>query len=627
MDEPNSPHWRMQPLPVASVRIDDAFWSPRTRTNREVSIPHNLQEIRRTGRLANFLKAAGKMPGEFEGIFFNDSDVYKWVEAAAFSLATNPDPKLEADLDEVIAAIAAAQQPDGYLNTYYTLCEPGNRWTSLRHRHELYCAGHLIEAGVAHHQATGRRTLLDVAIRLADCIDGVFGPTEQGKRRGCPGHEEIELALVKLFRATGKRRYLQLAQFFIDVRGTEPNVFTAEVTDPNEKFDPSVYQAHKPVREQTEVVGHAVRAMYLYSAMADLFAETGDRSLLNALERLWVSLVSRRMYITGGIGSTARHEGFTSDYDLPNESAYAETCASIGSVLWNHRMLNVAGEARFADVMELALYNGVLAGAGLDGATYFYVNPLRSRGGIARVPWFGCACCPPNVARLLASLGGYIYSQSDDALWVHLFIGSTAKTTVGGQDVTITQETRYPWSGGVRLTIDAAAPVRFGLNVRIPGWCAKTAITVNATKARFTRENGYACIRRTWAAGDTVDVSLQMDAVLMEANPHVEADFGKAAIMRGPLVYCLEEAENGRDLFAITLPKRAELSTEFREDLLGGVAAVTAPALAADDAGWADALYRSRRKPGETPRTVTAIPYCCWANRGAGEMIVWMNAR
>ena len=617
-----APFRKLHPLPLTSVRIDDPFWSPRLKINREVTIPYVLKKIRETGRLANFLKAAGKMQGEFQGIFFDDSDVHKWLEGAAYSIATHPDTKLEADVDEAAAAIASAQQPDGYLNCYFTIGQQDKRWSNLRYMHELYCAGHFIEAAVAHHQATGKTILLDAARQLADCIGGVFGP---GKRRGACGHEEIELALVKLYRATGEKRYLELSQFFIDVRGTEPNFFLAEITDPNEKFDVSTMQAHKPVREQAEVVGHAVRAMYLYSGMTDLYAETGDKTLLDTLEKLWASMAFKRMYITGGLGSTARHEGFTSDYDLPND-AYAETCAAIASVLWNHRMLMLGGEARFADLMELALYNGVIAGVSLAGDTFFYQNPLRSRGGYSRVPWFDCACCPSNVVRLLASLGSYIYSMSDAALWVHLYVGGTAAAAVGGKQVTLTQKTDYPLSGDVKLVVNTASPAEFSLNLRIPGWCGKHKISVNRRPAKATRENGYACIRRTWSDGDTINLSLQMDAMRVEANPHVEADFGKVAIQRGPIIYCLEEADNGRELFAVTLPRKSELKAVHRKGLLGGVKVVEAMADLPDASSWGGNLYRKARGKAGLKKKIIAVPYCCWANRGAGEMVVWVNS-
>jgi len=614
---------KLEPLPHTSVTFNDRFWSPRLKVNREVTIPHNLKMIRETGRLDNFLKAAGKMKGEFRGFFFNDSDVYKWMEAVALSLATHLDPKLEADLNEAIDAVAAAQQPNGYLNTYFTLREPDKRWTNTRLMHELYCAGHLIEAAVAHFNATGKRTLLNVACRFADCIDGIFGP---GKRRGAPGHEEVELALVKLYHATGETRYLKLAQFFLDTRGTEPSTFLAEITNPDEKWDPSVFQAHLPVRQQFEVVGHSVRAMYLYSAMADVYAETGDPLLLAALDKLWANMTGKRMYLTGGLGSTARYEGFTSDFDLPNE-AYAETCAGIGCIFWNHRMLGLQAHSHFGDVIENTLYNNVLSGVGLDGASFFYENPLRRRnGGKERTPWYDCACCPPNVARLLASLGEYVCSKSPEGLWIHLYAGCTINADVNGVPVKLTQKTDYPWSGSTEITVSVKAAAEFAVCLRLPGWSREQVISVNGAPVQFANSNGYACIRRRWADGDKISLKLGMEPVRVEANPHVEADFAKVALRRGPLVYCLEEADNGRELFAVTLPNNAQVKAEFKNDVLGGVVLLEALAEMPDYSRWDGKLYREATARGASHHKMTAIPYCCWANRGAGEMIVWLNS-
>ena len=611
------------PVPLQAVRIHDGFWSARMDTNRTVTIPHELEQMEKTGRIDNFRKAAGIERGEFEGIYFNDSDVYKWIEAASYSLATHPDGKLEAKLDEITGVIAAAQEDDGYLNTYYTLKEPDKKWTGLVAMHELYCAGHLIEAAVAHNQATGKRSLLDVACRLADHIGSVFGP---GKRRGAPGHEEIELALVKLHRATGERRYFDLAQFFIDVRGREPNTFVQEaLRSGDDKYDPSYCQAHAPVREQTEVVGHAVRAMYLYSGMADVCAETGDKSLLDALEEMWRNMTSRRMYITGGVGSTSSGERFTQDYDLPNDTAYAETCAAIGSVFWNHRMFLLTGRSQFADVMELALYNGVLSSIGLDGRSFFYVNPLRVRSTHEREEWFSCACCPPNIARLLASLGGYLYAQKNDAVFAGLYAGSTATLKINGADVTITQETDYPWGGDVEFRIDVPSPIEFELLLRVPGWCEDAAVAVNGQAAEPTGACERVSIRRTWSTGDTVRLSMQMPVARVEACPHVEADFGKVALRRGPIVYCLEEADNGRELFQLTLPAADDVKASFRQDLLGGVMTLEALAERPDASDWGDALYRTAPGSGAVTRKIVAVPYCTWANRGPGEMTVWLN--
>ena len=413
-----------EPVPFSKVTIEDVFWAPRLHVNREKTIPHIYRMCKETGRIDAY-KLDWKVGQEQAPHQFWDSDVAKWIEAASYSLATHPDPTLEALLDEVITLIASAQQPDGYLNPHYTVVEPDKRWTNLRHGHELYCAGHMIEAGVAHFQATGKATLLDVVRRYADYIETVFG-TEPGKKRGYCGHEEIELALVRLYRVTGNSRYLRLGQYFIDERGQSPCYFDTEPTPDLHRLGLEYHQAHKPVREQTEVVGHAVRAMYLYSAMADLAYETGDETLLQTCKRLWHHLYTKRMFITGGIGSSMYNEGFSSDYDLPNDTAYAETCAAVGLVLWCQRMLQLECDAQYADIMERALYNGVLSSISQEGTTFFYVNPLANQGDLSRQEWFSCACCPTNITRLLASLGQYIYSQNEHEIAVHLYVQGAA---------------------------------------------------------------------------------------------------------------------------------------------------------------------------------------------------------
>ncbi|NUN97728.1 MAG: glycoside hydrolase family 127 protein, partial [Candidatus Omnitrophica bacterium] len=407
----------MRAVPFTRVTVEDSFWKPRIEANRTQTIPHNFKLCEETGRISNFAKAAKRMEGKFEGIYFNDSDVYKLLEGAAYAVAISRDEEIGKKADEVIDLIAAAQQSDGYLNTYYTLVEPDKRWTDLPVKHELYCAGHLIEAAVAHWNATGSRKFLEVAIRLADHIDSIFG---EGKRYGFPGHEELEIALLKLFEATGETRYRDLAGFFLHARGQE------------RKPEQEHFQAHAPLVEHTDIVGHAVRAMYLYTAAADWTALTGQRTYLPALERVWRSVTERRMYLTGGIGSKRENEGFSADYDLPNDSAYCETCASIGMAFWNHRMLLLHGESRFADVLERVAYNGLLSGVSLEGDKFFYENPLASRGKHHRKPWYDCACCPPNVARFLPTIGGYLYGESDDALWVNLYAAGNADLIVGG---------------------------------------------------------------------------------------------------------------------------------------------------------------------------------------------------
>jgi DUF1680 family protein len=562
---------------------------------------------------------------------FWDSDVAKWLEAASYSLATHPDQALEAQVDEVIRLIVAAQQPDGYLNTYFTVVEPEKRWTNLRDWHELYCAGHLIEAAVAHFQATGKRVLLDALCRYADYIDTVFG-TAPGKKHGYPGHEEIELALVKLYRVTGEKRYLHLSQYFIDERGRQPHYFDIEARLRGEDpaaFQHKIYeynQSHLPVREQREVVGHAVRAMYLYSAMADLARELHDQSLFDADQRLWNHLCTTRLYITGGLGPSRHNEGFTADYDLPNETAYAETCAAIGLVFWNHRMLQLDCEARYADVLERALYNCVLSGVSLDGQKFFYENPLASLGTHHRQEWFWVACCPPNIARLLASLGQYIYAVNDKDLAVHLYIQSTAQMTVGGREVTVRQETTYPWNGIITLRLGMDEPSMFGLRLRIPGWCQNAQLKVNGDAFDIAShlEQGYVRVERVWQADDKVELELAMPVERMYAHPNVRQDAGCVVIQRGPLVYCLEGTDNKVPLHRIVVPRTAELASHFGPDVLGGVTVVSGDALVEEDTDWRETLYRSWPASLQ-PGAITAIPYYVWDNRQPGEMRVWLR--
>ena len=616
------------PAPLAAVAIDDAFWTPRLAANRTQTIPIEYEQCRITGRIDALHQQW--QPGQPIPHYFWDSDIAKWVEAASYSLATHPDPALDAQLDEVIALLAAAQQPDGYLNSHYTAVEPENRWTNLRDNHELYCAGHLIEAGVAHYLATGKRTLLDVVRRYAGYIATVFG-REPGQKRGYPGHEEIELALVKLFRATGEPRYLALAAYFVDERGQQPHYFDQEAIARGD--DPAAYhfksyrysQSHAPVREQQEVTGHAVRAMYLYSAMADLAGEMGDATLLAPLEALWRHLCTRNLYITGGVGVSAANEGFTQDYDLPNLSAYAETCASIGLVFWMHRMLQLRCDGRYADVLERALYNGVLSGVSLDGTHFFYENPLASRGNHHRQAWFDCACCPPNIARLLASLGEYIYGVGDDAIAVHLYIQSQAALTVAGQRVELRQTTRYPWAGDVTLALTLPQPAHFALRLRIPGWCRRAAVSVNgvAVDMEGRLDRRYLVLARTWQPGDRITLELDMPVEQIHAHPDVAQDVNCVALQRGPLVYCLEAVDQVAPLHRIRLAADAALTPQFEGELLGGVVTLTGQALAADAAGWENVLYRAAA-PALTPITVRAIPYYAWDNRAAGAMAVWL---
>ena len=622
------------PIPFTRVTITDAFWSERQRVNREQTIPHIYKMCQETDRLAAFRPDWTTDPDikrRSIPILFWDSDVAKWLEAASYSLATNPDPVLDSLVDEVITLVVHAQQPDGYLNNWFTKVEPLKRWTNLRDWHELYNAGHMIEAGVAHFEATGKRSLLDVVCRYADYIDTVFG-TEPGKRRGYPGHPEIELALVKLYRATGEQRYLNLSRYFVDERGRQPHYFDQEARERGEDangFWARSYeynQSHLPAREQQEVIGHAVRAMYLYSAMADLAIEDGDRSLLEACERLWPQLTTKRMYVMGGIGTSKSNEGFTSDYDLPNESAYAETCAAIGLVYWAHRMLQLDCNRCYTDVLELALYNAVMSGVSLDGTTFFYDNPLASNGDHHRQEWFVCPCCPPNLARLFASLGEYLYAQSDNELVVHLYMQGKGQFEIGGQAVTLRQTTNYPWDGSVTIGMELDEPAEFGLRLRIPAWCAAPRLSVNGEVINLADvfEKGYACVRRTWSSSDTIQMELPMPVERVYANPNVKADVGSVALRRGPLVYCFEQVDQEAPVFHTLFPEQKELQAASAPDLLEGVVQVTGSGIALDDADWEGTLYRTT-PPTLHACTVRAIPYYAWDNRAPGAMSVWMR--
>lgn len=608
---------KMRRVSFTDVEISDKFWKPRQETNRIASIPVNLENLVKAGNIKNFeLAAAGARTG-FQGPVFMDSDLYKAIEAVSYSLAIHPDPALDKRLDEIISIIAKAQQPDGYLNTYFIVKEPEKRWTNLRDWHELYCAGHLFEAAVAHYQATGKRELLNVAIKYADNIDSVFGP---GKRMGYPGHPEIELALVKLYRVTGEKRYFDLAKFFILNRGKK--YFAEEHKIPIERYDGSYWQDDVPIFEHRNIKGHAVRAAYLMSGATDVGGELGDEPLLKMINRVWRNTVTRNMYITGGIGPSAHNEGFTEDYDLPNLTAYQETCASVALAQWNHRLALLYGDARYADVYERSLYNGVLAGVSLDGTRFFYVNPLASEGNHHRSPWFGCACCPPNVARTLASLGEYAYAAGDNALYVNLYIQGKVQTKISSGKVGLKVTTDYPWDGKVSLGPIVDKATKFTLYLRKPGWCDDSVVYINNKKVAQPKiERGYFVIEREWRSTDKVELDLAMPVKKVIANPKVKADNGLVAIQRGPLIYCIEACDYDVPIKSIFLPLNSEFTVEKQPLLLGGITVIKGEAQRLPEMDWRNVLYQSIDKPEKVK--LTAIPYYSWDNRKAGEMTVW----
>ena len=626
----------VQPVPFTAVHFNDAFWLPRIEINRTVTIPFAFEKAEETKRIYHFERAAAVLRGEEledkspPGYPFDDTDVYKVIEGAAYALSVEPDPELEAYLDELIEKIAAAQEKDGYLYTTRTINpENPHRWAGKERwvlekedGHELYNLGHLYEAAVAHYQATGKRTLLDVALRTAELLDRTFGP---GKRSIWPGHQITEMGLVKLYRVTGDARYLSLAKFLLDERGPDGTKGAGR------KYN----QSHKKVVEQSEAVGHAVRATYMYSGMADVAALTGEQAYVDAMDRIWRNVVERKLYITGGIGSTSSGEAFGIDFELPNMSAYNETCAAIGNDFWNHRLFLLHADAKYVDVMERTLYNGLLSGVSLDGKSFFYPNPLESAGQHERRSWFGVACCPGNMTRFLASVPGYVYAKQGDTLYVNLFVASTAEIEMdGGRTVKLVQETRYPWDGAVRIRVSPDREGRFSIQVRVPGWARgeavpgdlyrfadgsdeKVTLRVNGQPVPLALEKGYARLERRWRTGDVVELGLPMPVRRVVAHPSVEADQGRVALQRGPLVYAAEWPDNpGGKVRNLLLPDDATLSTEFRPDLLNGVQVVTGRAVAL--------AHDAEGKVNRREQDFTAIPYYAWANRGPGEMLVWI---
>lgn len=626
------------PVNFADVRIEGDFWRERLETVLTRTIPSQHRQLDEHGILHSLTVPKGeplRIPPNrhnFTTQIFWDSDIGKWIEAASYALNHRRDPVIEGQIEEITDLLAKAQLADGYLNCWYIAKEPENRWTNLRDNHELYCAGHMLEGAVAYFHATGRRRLLDIMVRYVDHIDATFGSRE-GQKRGYCGHQEIELALIKLYAVTRDRRHLDLATWFINERGRQPpHYFDVEAIargdDPRD-FWAKTYeynQSHKPVREQEKVVGHAVRAMYMLAAMADLAAELGDASLLKTCEVLWRDVTGKQMYVTAGLGPSRHNEGFTEYYDLPNETAYAETCASVALIFWAQRMLNVELDGHYADVLEQALYNGALSGLSRDGEHYFYENPLASDGSHRRWAWHACPCCTMNVSRLVASVGGYFYSTGPKTLAVHLYGGNTAKLTVDGKPVTVTEISRYPWEGRIRIALDLEGEQAFALKLRIPGWTRKATTSVNGTPVDVAAgmDRGYLTIDRSWRAGDVVDLDLPMPVERVYAHPSVRMDIGRTALKRGPLVYCAEQVDNpGTEVGHLRLPRIAPVAPVERPDLFGGTVTLVAEGAVATASGRDDPLY-STAPPVTRPARINAIPYYLWNNREPGAMQVWL---
>ena len=626
------------PVRFNEVKVEGAFWRERLDTVLKRSIPSQYRQLQENGILDS-LKVVQPPPPlriprgqhNFTTQIFWDSDVGKWIEAASYALFHGSDATIEAEIDEITDWLAKAQLPDGYLNCWYIGRDVEHRWTNLRDNHELYCAGHMLEGAIAYFMATGRRRLLDIMEKYVDHITTMFGPAPNQKHGYC-GHQEIELALVRLYHLTRDRRRLDLAAYFINERGKQPNYFEGEAKARGEKpgdFWQATFeynQSHKPVREQEKVVGHAVRAMYMYSAMADLAADLGDDALKHACEVLWNDVTAKRMYLTGGLGPAAANEGFTTDYDLPNDTAYAETCAAVALIFWAQRMLNLELDGKYADPLELALYNGALSGLSRDGEHYFYQNPLESDGTHKRWIWHICPCCTMNVSRLVASVGGYFYSTGADQIAVHLYGGTSTTVDVAGTRVHVKEESNYPWSGAIRIAIDPEAPAEFSLKLRIPGWVRQPALSVNGEPVNVAanRTNGYVIIRRVWTKGDTVALDLPMPVERTYANPSVRQDVGRVSLKRGPFVYCAEQVDNPDGPVSSTrLLRDREIRAVERQDLFDGIVTLTTAGTAARPQDWGSALYATTRPP-ETAVTITAIPYFLWSNRVPGAMSVWL---
>lgn len=621
---------KLENINFSKVTIEDAFWKPRMEKVADITIPVCMDQTEiKTPRIRNFEITAGMRKGEFEGIFYDDSDVFKALEAIAYSLKVKNNPAIEKRADEWIDKIAAAQQPDGYINTFYTLKEPDKKWTDMS-MHEDYNGGHLIEAGVAYFNATGKRKLLDVAIKFADHFDSLFGPD---KRHWVTGHQELELALVKLYKTTGNIKYLNLADWLLSERGHKHAVGYTWT----DWRDTAYAQDVLPVKQQTQITGHAVRAMYLYTGAADVAAMTGDGDYFKAMKTVWEDVVHRNMYVTGGIGSSGSNEGFSIDYDLPNEKAYCETCASVGMVFWNQRMNALSGNAQYIDVLEKVLYNSALDGLSFEGNRFFYGNPLASNGQHFRKEWFGTACCPSNIARLVASLGDYVYGFSEKDIYVNLFIGSSTSLTTQETKVELQQSTDYPWNGRVSLGVNPAKKISFNLRIRIPGWLKGQAVPgdlyqfreikqeqlpiyINGVSIPYKEESGYAVIEREWKMGDKITFELPMEIKRVTARPEVKAASDRVALQRGPLIYCVEGTDNEGKAWNFVLPNNEAIKANFDEKILGGIMTLqfNAPTVKISADGLNVSTYR---------QNITAIPYFSWCNRGQTPMQVWLPTK
>ncbi|WP_313152667.1 glycoside hydrolase family 127 protein [Lacrimispora sp.] len=642
--------------------VVDPFWSRYISLIKDVVIPYQwdilndrIPESEPSHAIDNFRIAAGDMKGRFYGQVFQDSDVFKWLEAVGNVLMLERNEVLEEMADSVIDIIVRAQQPDGYLNTYFIIEEPDKRWTNVLECHELYCAGHFIEGAVAYYLATGKEKVYQAALKLADHIDSVFGP-EEGKLHGYPGHQEIEIALLKLYDVSGRERYLELAQYFIDTRGTN-HFFEKEfdergrecfwtkekMEEPNQRYNQFPYsyynQFHMPVREQKNAVGHAVRGVYMYTAMADLAVRINDEELFAAGKAIWNNIVGRQLYITGGIGATHSGEAFTGDYDLPNDTNYSETCASIGLIFFAQKMLQAEAEGVYGDVMEQALYNTILGGMNYDGNRFFYVNPLavvpeaceynteRSHVKPERQKWFACACCPPNIARFIAGLWRYVYTARGNKVYVHLYIGNESSIKLQDGVLNLIQKTDYPWGGKVAIRVKADTAVPFRIALRIPRWSRNYKISVNGEPVLADREeNGFVCLERSWEEEAEIVLELDIKAFLAKANQKIHYNAGRAAIVRGPLVYCLEEKDNGKYLDQIVVEAGANLTEEMDFEMPGGCVTIKAKGFRETAQSCEDVLYMPY-ETREEEMTVKAVPYFLWNNRGKGEMQVWMRVR